>query len=99
MSVANDGASALRIARTELPDVALLDIGLPGMDGYELAAQLKADAGLRRVQLIAMTGYGLDEDRRRSTAAGFAAHLTKPLSLRRVTEALASCAGASSRAP
>ena len=66
--------------RGALPEVALVDIGLPGRDGYELARRLRGelDPG-RRVLLIAVTGYGLPEDRRRSAAAGFDHHLVKPL--------------------
>jgi CheY-like chemotaxis protein len=63
------------------PDVCLLDIGLPGMDGYELARRLRQQAGQRRLRLIAVTGYGQDGDRRRAAEAGFDHHLTKPVDL------------------
>ena len=63
------------------PDVCLLDIGLPGMDGYELAQRLRQRAGARRLRLIALTGYGQDNDRRRAAEAGFDSHLTKPVDL------------------
>jgi CheY-like chemotaxis protein len=75
--VAHDGREALRLARVAPPDLVLLDIGLPGMDGYETCRALRA-AGLR-ARIIAFTGYGGDVDRRRSSDAGFDAHLSKPL--------------------
>jgi signal transduction histidine kinase len=61
------------------PDVVLLDIGLPGLDGYEVARRIRADPQWSAVQLVAMTGYGQEGDRERSRAAGFAAHLVKPV--------------------
>ena len=76
--VAYDGHEALRDAATFKPQVALLDIGMPGMNGYELAAQLRGDAGLSELFLVAITGWGQEEDRRRALAAGFDAHMTKP---------------------
>jgi PAS domain S-box-containing protein len=84
--VAYDGPGALAAATAEPPDLVLLDIGLPGMDGYAVAAQMRA-SGLDRVALVAVTGYGQDEDLRRSRAAGFEQHLVKPVDtavLRRV---------------
>jgi CheY-like chemotaxis protein len=56
-----------------------VDIGLPGMDGYQIAAQVRSDPACRRVRLIAMTGYGQPEDCRRALDAGFDAHLIKPV--------------------
>jgi CheY-like chemotaxis protein len=77
---AADAAAALELLRAEPVEVALIDIGLPGMDGYELARQIRAELDpQRRLRLAAVTGYGLAEDRRRSAAAGFDAHLIKPL--------------------
>jgi CheY-like chemotaxis protein len=76
--VAYDGATALERAREFQPEVALLDIGMPGMDGYELGARLRALPGGAGVRLIAVTGYGQDKDRARSKAEGFHAHLVKP---------------------
>jgi PAS domain S-box-containing protein len=78
-SVAHDGPSALRLAREFRPDIAVLDIGLPVMDGYEVAERLHAMAGFETLPLLAVTGYGQLEDRARSKAAGFEAHLTKPV--------------------
>jgi CheY-like chemotaxis protein len=57
----------------------LLDIGLPGLDGYEVARQLRRESGEDGVVLVAMTGYGQEEDRRRARVAGFDVHLTKPV--------------------
>jgi PAS domain S-box-containing protein len=77
--VANDGPRALEIARARPPDLMLVDIGLPGMDGYEVAREVRRDAALRDVVLVALTGYGRDEDRDRALAAGFDRHLVKPV--------------------
>jgi PAS domain S-box-containing protein len=74
--MAPDGASAIRLIRDWEPDLALLDIGLPGMDGYELARRMRKETG---AVLLAMTGYGTEEDRRLSAEAGFAHHLVKPV--------------------
>ena len=79
--VAHDGPSALSVVQTFTPDVAFLDIGLPAMDGYELAAQLRARPALERVRLVALTGYGQQSDRETSHRAGFSAHLVKPVEL------------------
>jgi CheY-like chemotaxis protein len=77
---AGDGESAIRKALELRPCVAIIDIGLPGIDGYEVAARMRAaDAGLADMQLIALTGYGTEQDRRRAEEAGFDAHLTKPV--------------------
>ena len=79
--VAFDGASALQARKTFTPDVALLDIGLPGMDGHELAQKLRARHPGVPLRLIALTGYGEERDRQRSKAAGFDEHLVKPVDL------------------
>lgn len=80
--VANDGPSALAMAPGFMPQVAILDIGLPVMDGCELARRLRSLPGLPEdLKLVAVTGYGQAKDRRRSTEAGFAAHLVKPVTL------------------
>jgi len=81
VAVAHDGPAALRAAAACRPGVALLDIGLPGMDGYELARQLRRQPGLERTALVALTGWGQEEDRRRSQEAGFDHHLVKPVEL------------------
>jgi CheY-like chemotaxis protein len=76
--IAHDGPAALEAARTFRPEVALLDIGLPGMDGYEVARRLREQPATQRTLLVALTGWGQAEDRRRSREAGFDHHLTKP---------------------
>ena len=76
---AHDGPTAIRIAQEFAPDTVLLDIGLPNVSGYEVARQLRALPGMEGAALIAMTGYGQAEDRRRSEEAGFTDHLTKPV--------------------
>jgi signal transduction histidine kinase/CheY-like chemotaxis protein len=86
VAAAHDGPSALRIVKAFKPDVCLLDIGLPVMDGYELAHHLRESHDLPEgARIIAITGYGQDADRRRSTEAGFNAHLVKPVSLDALT--------------
>jgi two-component system CheB/CheR fusion protein len=82
VAVAHDGGRGIEEARRFRPEIVLCDIGLPhGMDGYDVARALRADPDLSGVCLIALTGYGQDEDRRRSQEAGFDAHLTKPADL------------------
>jgi signal transduction histidine kinase/ActR/RegA family two-component response regulator len=80
---------ALALAARFRPDVGLLDIGLPGMDGYELAVRLREQPGGESLRLIAVTGYGQDSDRRRAAEAGFDHHLTKPVDLARLDTLLA----------
>jgi CheY-like chemotaxis protein len=77
--MAHDGAAGLEAARAFRPQVALLDIGLPVMDGYALAGRLRQEPGLEGLKLVALTGYGQDSDRRRAQAAGFDRHLVKPV--------------------
>ncbi|XLZ70535.1 ATP-binding protein [Massilia sp. SR12] len=74
-----DPASALRTSASFVPDLAILDIGLPGMDGYELAGELRRQPGFGKTRLVALSGYGQQADQARSRAAGFAAHLVKPI--------------------
>ncbi len=77
----NDGSSGLRAADEFRPDVVLLDIGLPDVDGYAVARALRENRLHRAAVVIAVTGFGRDDDRRRSESAGFDAHLVKPLDL------------------
>jgi CheY-like chemotaxis protein len=81
VEVAFDGPSALLRAATFAPTTVLLDIGLPIMDGYEVARQLTRRAGGSPIQVIALTGYGQDVDKARAKAAQFAHHLVKPVDL------------------
>jgi two-component system CheB/CheR fusion protein len=80
--VAHDGPAGLEAVGQFLPEVVLLDIGLPGgMDGYEVARRLRDLPGLESTFLVALTGYGQEEDRRRAEEAGFDAHCVKPADL------------------
>jgi signal transduction histidine kinase/ActR/RegA family two-component response regulator len=85
-ATALDGPAALETAAQFKPDVALLDIGLPVMDGFELARQFRSHPGLESTRLVAVTGYGQKHDRRRSAAAGFDAHLIKPVDIAQVSD-------------
>ena len=80
--VAYDGPSALKVVESFTPELALLDLGLPAMDGYELAHRLKATEPLKSLRLVAVTGYGQPADRKRSHESGFDAHLVKPIDVR-----------------
>jgi len=75
---AYDGTTGLQAIKSFNPGVVLLDIGLPGMDGYEVARRLRADASLQDIYIIALTGYGKDSDIEQAQMAGFDAHLLKP---------------------
>ena len=89
---AHDGETALEAFRTYKPSVAVLDIGMPGMDGYELARRARAEPSGDAVTLIALTGWGYEEDRRRSKEAGINHHLIKPVELGVLEQLLASIA-------
>ena len=78
VSVADSGPAALEILKTFQPEAVLLDIGMPEMDGYEVSRRIRATPGNGRVLLIALTGWGQEDDLRRSRAAGFDHHLVKP---------------------
>jgi CheY-like chemotaxis protein len=89
--VAYDGPAALRQASDFRPELVLLDIGMPGMDGYEVCRRLRKAAGLEDTTVVALTGWGQDEDRRRSHEAGFDHHIVKPVepsALQRLLEEL-----------
>jgi len=88
--VVHDGHAALAAVRSHHPDVVLLDLGLPGLDGYEVARRIRADRDLKTPPLlVAMSGYGLAEDLRRSSAAGCDAHLVKPVQFAEIERVLA----------
>lgn len=76
---ANDGAEALSVADEFRPDLVLMDLGMPHMDGLEAARRLRSQPWSTQLVLVALTGWGQDEDRERSEAAGFDHHLVKPL--------------------
>ncbi len=88
---AADGLQVVQMAHAGAPDVALVDIGLPGIDGYEVARRLRLEAATRNIKLIALTGYGLAEDQRRVLEAGFDMHLVKPVDINHLLEAIGSC--------
>jgi CheY-like chemotaxis protein len=79
--VVHDGSAALEAMKTFAPGVVLLDLGMPGMNGLEVARRLRADPVASRATLVALTGWGQREDRRRTTEAGFDFHLVKPADL------------------
>jgi signal transduction histidine kinase len=85
---AADGLQGLQLARETLPGLALVDIGLPGIDGYEVARRLRADSRTRAIRLIALTGYGLADDRQRVLDAGFDLHLVKPVDMEQLMAAM-----------
>jgi PAS domain S-box-containing protein len=89
VDVAYDGPSAVQAALAMRPDVVLLDIGLPGLTGYQVARQLRQEPSLKHAVLVALTGYGRESDRQRSRNAGFSYHLVKPAGVREVEEILA----------
>jgi signal transduction histidine kinase len=91
--LAHESEQALHLAATTQPGVVLLDIGLPGMDGYELCRRLR-QSGLGHALIVAMTGYGLERDRRRSQEAGFDTHMVKPVPPAELMRLIASHAGA-----
>lgn len=88
--VAHTGAEGVQIAREFRPDVVFLDIGLPGMNGYEVARRLRQEHSIRHSTIVALTGWGAEEDRRQSKEAGFDEHLTKPVDISDVNRILAS---------
>jgi CheY-like chemotaxis protein len=89
VETASDGLSAIEIARRQRPHFVLLDIGLPGIDGYEIACRLKREDWFQGSILVAISGYGTEEDRRRSREVGFDHHLIKPVDHRALFSLLA----------
>jgi PAS domain S-box-containing protein len=89
VALAHDGLAALDVAREFAPDVVFLDIGLPKIDGFEVARRVRADAALQRTHLVALTGYGTAEDRAKGADAGFDEYLVKPVSLADLVRVLA----------
>ena len=81
---ARDGTSGLALAAEAHPDVAVIDIGLPDIDGLEVARRLRSTQGKRRLALVALTGFGGPDDQRRALDAGFDVHLTKPVTHERL---------------
>ena len=91
-ALAHDGIDALEVAARFEPDVALLDIGLPVLDGFEVARQIRSNTALSSTRLVAVTGYGQEHDRNRTRAAGFDAHLVKPVDIQQVSDLIAELA-------
>ena len=91
--VAFDGTSAMQAALDSVPDIVLLDIGLPVMNGYEIAKWFRQQPTLKHVVLIALTGYGQQSDRQRSQEAGFDYHLVKPVDFPTIETILSDVAG------
>jgi len=89
---AADGLSGVELARTRTPQVALIDIGLPGIDGYEVARRLRQLDATSNIKMIALTGYGLAEDQKRVLEAGFDLHLVKPVDMGALLDVLAGSA-------
>jgi len=90
--VAHDAEAAMKMARSRRYEAVLLDIGLPGMNGYQLAERLRLDGSVRDALLIAISGYGREEDLLRAAEAGFDHHLVKPLDIERLRNLLATSA-------
>jgi len=88
-AIAYDGLSAVDSAETFHPEVVLLDLGLPGLDGYEVARRIRAQQWGKDMTLIAATGWGQAEDRRRSREAGFDHHMVKPVDLHELEKVMA----------
>lgn len=91
VEIANDGTTAIEMALARPPAVVLLDIGMPGMNGYEVARRLRAERELDATWLVALTGWGQEQDRRRSEAAGFDQHLIKPVNSETLEALLGAC--------
>lgn len=89
VEVENSGPAALRKAAHFLPQAVFCDLGMPGMSGHEFATRLREDPRFASTLLVALTGWGSEDDRKRSRAAGFDAHLTKPVSVAALTALLA----------
>ena len=98
--VLHDGANAIDAVAKERPDLVLLDIGLPGLDGYEIARRLRRTPGVEGTRLVACTGYGREDDIRRINEAGFDQHLIKPVGATALERVLrAGARGSSPRVP
>ena len=91
---ADDGAAAVALALDERPDVALIDLGLPGLDGLEVARRIRAVLGRDEICLVALTGYGDREDRVRTEEVGFDAHFVKPVDTGKLAKLLSEVAAA-----
>lgn len=93
VATAHDGVEAIELAREFRPHVALLDLGMPKLDGYEAARSIRRQSWGQKIMLVALTGWGQQEDKRRSREAGFDAHLVKPIDFDALEELVASSNG------
>ena len=93
--IAHNGHAAINMVRTHRPDIAFLDIGMPGMNGYEVAKAIRAMADLADVMLVALTGWGSEQDRKLSKQAGFDRHFIKPVDMKTIEKLLAEVSAAS----
>jgi CheY-like chemotaxis protein len=93
----NDGLTGLEAAERLRPDAVLLDIGLPGLNGYEVCRRIRQQSWGKNVVLVALTGWGKDEDRQKSAEAGFDSHLVKPVDHAVLAGLLASISGSDQR--
>jgi two-component system cell cycle response regulator DivK len=89
VQLARTGEEALAAARTDAPDLILMDIGLPGMDGYSAVKQLKADPRTRGIPTVAVTAFAMAGDAERATTSGFDGYITKPIATRTLPETVA----------
>jgi CheY-like chemotaxis protein len=94
VEVVHDGKTALEAVLSKKPGIVLLDIGLPGMDGYDVARHIRKQIDAQTLRIIAVTGYGLESDRQRSREAGFDYHMVKPVDPERLQEVLSALAPA-----
>ncbi|MCS6842578.1 MAG: response regulator [Roseiflexus sp.] len=88
ITLAVNGSEALQLARTQMPDLILLDMGLPGQNGWDVARQLKSDEATRHIPIIALTAYALPEDRIRGLASGCDAYELKPIDFERLVQCI-----------
>ncbi|HVZ86820.1 MAG TPA: response regulator, partial [Polyangia bacterium] len=98
VEVAGDGPTGLSAARSFKPDIVFCDVGLPGMNGYEVARAFRADRGLRGTLLVALSGYAQAEDLKKARTAGFDHHLAKPPDMQSITQICSDAGGTSRRA-
>ena len=89
LETAHDGFEAVKLARAFKPQVGFLDIGMPGIDGYQTAAEIRRTPGLENIVLVAITGWGAEFDRLKDSETGFNYHFTKPVEISVVTDLLA----------
>jgi signal transduction histidine kinase/ActR/RegA family two-component response regulator len=99
VTTANSGAAALDLIKSHRPNLVFLDIAMPGIDGYEVARRIRSDPATKNLYLVALTGYGQPEDRRRSIDAGFNHHLTKPANVDALQHVLLTAADSSASSP